>query len=60
MSRLEELFVDNKFHPVDDRGNPLDELLAISLQKETKTQSKQLLSIGTFSVGNHKMLLSMG
>jgi len=48
MSRLDQLFLEGSFHPVDDRGKSLSDLLAIPLKKSLerkRTQSKQPKSI---------------
>ena len=44
IARLDQLFLEGKFNPVDDRGKPLGELLAIPLNKESlkkKRKAKQ-------------------
>ena len=40
MSRLDQLFVEEKFNPVEDRQKPLSELLTIPLEKEKKESTK--------------------
>ena len=41
MDRLEQLFMDEKFHPLDSEIPPLSELLAIPLNKELKKKNKK-------------------
>ena len=38
--RLDQLFVEDKFNPVEDRQKPLSELLTIPLEKEKKESTK--------------------
>ena len=38
MSRLDQLFVEDKFNPVADRQKPLSELLTIPQEKEKKRE----------------------
>jgi len=47
ISRLDELFIEDKYHPIDDNETPMSEVLAIPLERETlkkqkKTQSKHI------------------
>ena len=41
MSRLEQLFIEEKFDPQDDHVMPLPELLAIPLNKEVKKKKNE-------------------
>ena len=45
MNRLEELFMDEKFHPLDSEIPPLPELLAIPLNRELKKKKKSETSM---------------
>jgi len=47
ISRLDQLFIEGKYHPIDDTETLLCEVLAIPLERETlkkqkKTQIKQI------------------
>ena len=48
MTRLEQLFVEEKFHPLDTEVPPLTELLAIPLKKELKKKRKR--QTGTYII----------
>jgi len=36
ISRLDQLFIENKYHPINDTQTPLSEVLAIPLEGETE------------------------
>ena len=46
--RLDQLFIEDKYHPIDDTQTPLSEVLDIPLERETlkkqkKAQSKHII-----------------
>jgi len=41
MCRLEQLFIEGKFHPEDDNLQPLSQLLLLPLNKELKAQKRK-------------------
>ena len=45
MTRLEQLFFEEKFHPVEDRGKSMVDLLEIPLEKESKKRKTQSIKI---------------
>ena len=51
MSRLEQLFIEEKFDPQDDQVKPLPELLAIPLNKEVK-KNKNESKVSTVNIYN--------
>ena len=44
ISRLDQLFIEDKYHPIDDAQTPLSEVLAIPLERETLKKQKKALS----------------
>ena len=52
MSRLEQLFIEEKFDPQDDHVMPLPELLAIPLNKEVKKKQKRKQGINCQYIHN--------
>ena len=46
VARLEQLFIEQKFHPLDEPLRPLAELLTIPLNKEKKKRKRKLIKQG--------------
>ena len=47
ISRLDQLFIEDKYHPIDDMETPLSEVLAIPLERETLKKNKRKHKIST-------------